>query len=98
MKKVVEYAEKAYNANSSDAKVKEFYEQVKQELERGSVEPTKEEVKGEEPLKRDDEPTIVEETKSYACAPSTNATMASSQGITPQTLKDMPPVEKAKLI
>lgn len=35
MLKVVDFAEKAFNANSSDAKVKEFYEQVNREQERG---------------------------------------------------------------
>jgi hypothetical protein len=96
MKTIVDYARQAHEGNKADPKVKEHYEQVKREYEGSS---SQEEEKRQEP---ENEPTIIEETKSspyaYSPASSSPSTYVSPPVITPEKLKEMPPEEKVKLV
>jgi hypothetical protein len=66
MRGVVDYARRASEGNPTDARIREFYIQVKAEFEGVAREETKEAVP---PKKSGDEPTIVEEAKSFAYPP-----------------------------
>jgi len=67
---VVEYAKKAHQANPSDPKIKDFYTQVSKEYRDLSGNSNESNI--EEEKKESDEPTIIEEQKSYAYTPSSS--------------------------